>query len=69
MQLKTNKQKLYRSWSNLQSSKSFLNSVKSQVKAAKIANEGITAEYERGSRTTFDVIQSNSLMLLMQKFL
>ena len=50
-------------WSSLQSSKSFLNSVISQVRAAKIANEGINAEYQRGSRTTLDVIQSNSLML------
>jgi len=50
-------------WSSLQSSKSFLNSVISQVRAAKIANEGIAAEYQRGSRTTLDVIQSNSLLL------
>ena len=50
-------------WSSLDSSKSFLNSVKVQVRAAQIANEGITAEYERGSRTTLDVIQSNSLLL------
>ena len=50
-------------WSNLEASKSFLNSVRAQVKAAKIANEGIAAEYERGSRTTLDVIQSNSLLL------
>ena len=50
-------------WSSLQSSESFLNSVISQVKAAKIANEGILAEYQRGSRTTLDVIQSNSLLL------
>jgi outer membrane protein len=50
-------------WSSLRSSKSFLNSVISQVKAAKIANEGIAAEYQRGSRTTLDVIQSNSLLL------
>jgi outer membrane protein len=35
-----------------------------QVRAAQIANEGITAEYERGSgRTTLDVIQSNTLLL------
>ena len=41
-------------------SESFLNSVQVQVKAAEIANEGIAAEYERGSgRTTLDVIQSN----------
>ena len=50
-------------WSSLLSSKSFLNSVISQVKAAKMANEGIAAEYQRGSRTTLDVIQSNSLLL------
>jgi len=50
-------------WSSLQSSESFLNSVISQVRAAKIANEGITAEYQRGSRTTLDVIQSNSFLL------
>ena len=53
-------------WSSLESSKSFLNSVKIQVRAAKIANEGIAAEYERGSRTTLDVIQSNSLLLTAQ---
>ena len=50
-------------WSSLEASKSFLNSVRAQVRAAKIANEGISAEYERGSRTTLDVIQSNSLLL------
>ena len=53
-------------WSSLQSSESFLNSVKVQVSAAEIANEGIAAEYERGSRTTLDVIQSNSLLLSAQ---
>ena len=48
----------------LQSSKSLLNSVKSQVKAAEIANEGITVEYETGlGRSTLDVIQSNSILL------
>ena len=41
-----------------------LNSVKSQVKAAEIAHEGITIEYESGlGRSTLDVIQSNSLLL------
>ena len=51
-------------WSSLQSSKSFLDSVKSQVEAAEIAHEGITVEYESGlGRTTLDVIQSNSLLL------
>ena len=53
-------------WSSLESSKGFLNSVKAQVRSAKIANEGIVAEYERGSRTTLDVIQSNSLLLSAQ---
>jgi len=53
-------------WSSLESSEGFLNSVKVQVRAAKIANEGIAAEYERGSRTTLDVIQSNSLLLSAQ---
>ena len=48
----------------LQSSKSLLNSVKLQVKAAEIANEGITVEYESGlGRSTLDVIQSNSILL------
>ena len=52
------------SWSKLQSSKSFLESVRLQVKAAEIANEGITVEYETGlGRTTLDLIQSNSLLL------
>ena len=53
-------------WSSLQSSKSFLNSVKVQLKSSQIANEGIAAEYERGLRTTLDVIQSNSLLLTAQ---
>ncbi len=61
--IKTTETNVGSAWSNLQSSKSFLNSVISQVKAAKIANEGIAAEYQRGSRTTLDVIQSNSLLL------
>ena len=61
--IKTTETKVGSAWSSLQSSKSFLNSVISQVNSAKIANEGIAAEYERGSRTTLDVIQSNSLLL------
>ena len=52
--------------SNIEASKSFLNSIKVQLKSSKIANEGIAAEYERGSRTTLDVIQSNSLLLSAQ---
>ena len=64
--VRTNETNVASAWSSLQSSKSFLNSVKVQVSAAKIANEGIAAEYERGSRTTLDVIQSNSLLLSAQ---
>ena len=62
--LKTNDADVASAWSNLESSKSLLVSVRSQVQAAEIANEGITAEYESGSgRSTLDVIQSNSLLL------
>ena len=61
--LKTNDTNVASAWSSLQASESFLNSVKVQVNAAEIANEGIAAEYERGSRTTLDVIQSNALLL------
>ena len=54
-------------WSNYQSNKSLLNSVRAQVDAAEIANEGIVAEYSSGSnRTTLEVIQSNSLLLNAQ---
>ena len=64
--VKTNETNVASAWSSLESSKSFLNSVKVQLKSAEIANEGIAAEYERGSRTTLDVIQSNSLLLSAQ---
>ena len=64
--IKTNDTVVTSAWSSLQSSESFLNSVKVQVKAAQIANEGVSAEYERGSRTTLDVIQSNALLLSAQ---
>jgi len=54
-------------WSNYQSNQSLLSSVKAQVNAAEIANEGIVAEYNSGSdRTTLEVIQSNSLLLNAQ---
>ena len=54
-------------WSNYQSNQSLLNSVRAQVDAAEIANEGIVAEYNSGSdRTTLEVIQSNSLLLNAQ---
>jgi len=62
--LKTNDANVASAWSNLLSSKSLLDSVRSQVQAAEIANEGITAEYESGlGRSTLDVIQSNTLLL------
>ncbi len=61
--IKTTETQVGSAWSSLEASKSFLNSVRSQVAAAEIANEGIAAEYERGSRTTLDVIQSNALLL------
>ena len=64
--IRTNDTNVASAWSSLESSKSFLNSVKVQVRAAQIANEGIAAEYDRGSRTTLDVIQSNSLLLSAQ---
>ena len=64
--VKTNETNVASAWSSLESSKSFLNSVKVQLKSAEIANDGIAAEYERGSRTTSDVIQSNSLLLSAQ---
>ena len=64
--VKTNETNVASAWSSLESSRGFLNSVKAQVRAAQIANDGIAAEYERGSRTTLDVIQSNSLLLSAQ---
>ena len=51
-------------WSSFQSSKGVLDSIRSQVKAAEIANEGITLEYESGnSRTTLEVLQSKTILL------
>jgi outer membrane protein len=62
--LKTNDTNVASAWSSLQVSNSLLNSVAAQVKAAEIANEGITVEYESGlGRSTLDVIQSNSILL------
>ena len=52
------------SWSVYQSSQSILEATRAQVKAAEIANEGITLEYDSGNtRTTLEVIQSRSLLL------
>ena len=51
-------------WSFFQSAESVLKSTEAQLRAAEIANEGITLEYDSGStRTTLDVIQSRSLLL------
>jgi len=61
---RTNDTNVATAWSTFQSSKSLLNAVKTQVKAAEIANEGIAVEYESGlGRSTLDVIQSNSILL------
>ena len=52
------------SWSKYQSSRGVLQATRSQLKAAEIANEGITLEYNSGNtRTTLEVIQSRSLLL------
>tara|TARA_Y100000992_G_C21239103_1_gene479759 strand:+ start:88 stop:1383 length:1296 start_codon:yes stop_codon:yes gene_type:complete len=52
------------SWSIFQSAESILASTEAQLKAAEIANEGITLEYDSGnSRTTLELIQSRSLLL------
>ena len=51
-------------WSKYQSFKSVLEATRSQLKAAEIANEGITLEYDSGNtRTTLELIQSRSLLL------
>ena len=64
---KKNQTNVASAWSNYQSNKSLLNSVRAQVNAAEIANEGIVAEYNSGSdRTTLEVIQSNSALLTAQ---
>ena len=64
---KKNQTDVASAWSSYQSKQSLLNSVRAQVNAAEIANEGIVAEYNSGSdRTTLEVIQSNSLLLNAQ---
>tara|TARA_A100001011_G_scaffold392144_1_gene479091 strand:+ start:1166 stop:2461 length:1296 start_codon:yes stop_codon:yes gene_type:complete len=61
---RNNTQSVTASWSTLESSKSFLRAIQSQVKAAEIANEGISYEYENGlNRSTFDVLQSRSTLI------
>ena len=62
---RNNTQGVTAAWSTLESSKSLLRAVQSQVKAAEIANEGITFEYESGlNRSTFDVLQSRSNLII-----
>ena len=52
------------SWSKYQSSKGVVQATRAQLKAAEIANEGITLEYDSSNtRTTLEVIQSRSLLL------
>jgi len=61
---KQNETDVTNAWSNYRSSGSVLDSIRSQVRAAEIANEGITLEYESGSgRTTLEVIQSRTILL------
>ncbi len=61
---KTVKTNVANAWSSFQSSKSVLDSIRSQVKAAEIAHEGISIEYESGgNRTTLEVIQSRTILL------
>ena len=51
-------------WSDFKSFKGVLDATKAQLKAAEIANEGISLEYDTGiTRTTLEVIQSRSLLL------
>ena len=65
--IKKNQTEVASAWSSYQSNQSLLNSVRAQVDAAEIANEGIVAEYNSGlDRTTLEVIQSNSLLLNAQ---
>ena len=61
---RSNETSVSSAWSNFKSSKSLLNSIRVQVKASEIANEGISIEYESGlGRSTLEVIQSNSILL------
>ena len=61
--IKSSETNVASAWSNYQSSKSILTSIRAQVNAAEIANEGITEEYQRGSRSTLDFIQSTAILL------
>ena len=48
--IKKNQTEVASAWSSYQSNQSLLKSVQAQVDAAEIANEGIVAEYNSGSR-------------------
>ena len=51
-------------WTAYNSSRGVLDATEAQLKAAEIANEGITLEYDTGNkRTTLEVIQSRTLLL------
>jgi len=51
-------------WTTYNSSRGVLDATEVQLKAAEIANEGITLEYDTGNkRTTLEVIQSRTLLL------
>ena len=51
-------------WTTYNSSKGILDATEAQLKAAEIASEGITLEYDTGNnRTTLEVIQSRTLLL------
>ena len=51
-------------WTTYSASKGILEATRVQLKAAEIANEGITLEYDTGNkRTTLEVIQSRTLLL------
>tara|TARA_Y100000816_G_C26090316_1_gene576099 strand:+ start:867 stop:2159 length:1293 start_codon:yes stop_codon:yes gene_type:complete len=62
-EIKSNQTNVASAWSNYQTSESILASIRAQVNAAEIANEGITEEYQRGSRSTLDFIQSTAILL------
>ncbi len=50
-------------WTTYNSSRGVLDATEIQLKAAEIANEGITLEYDTGNkRTTLEVIQSRTLL-------
>ncbi len=51
-------------WTTYNSSRGVLEATLSQLRAAEIANEGITLEYDTGNeRSTLEVIQSRTLLL------